>query len=127
MPLGRFSISLAVTDLTKSKAFYEGLGFETVHDMSDIGYCILKHGEHCIGLFQGMFKENILTFNPGWDQNAKPVKQFDDIRELQETFLAAGLDLTKAAKPDGTGPDHVILTDPDGNKVMLDQHVPRRH
>lgn len=125
MALGAFSISLSVKDLNASMRFYEALGFETFHDLSEHGYAILKNGEAVIGLFQGMFEGNILTLNPGWDQNAQPVENFEDIRDIQTRLQAAGLELDTSADPDGTGPASLTLKDPDGNAILIDQHVDR--
>ena len=125
MSLGAFSISLSVKDLQASIAFYKTLGFDTFHDMSDHGYAILKNGDANIGLFQGMFTGNILTLNPGWNQSAQPVETFEDIRDIQTRLQAAGLDLTTTADPNSTGPASLTLTDPDGNAILIDQHVDR--
>lgn len=121
--LGCFSVSLSVKDLNASVAFYTALGFEMFHDHTAQNYCIMKNGDHVIGLFQGMFEGNILTFNPGWDQNAQKVDAFEDIRDMQLRLKKAGISLIKEAAPDGQGPDHILLTDPDGNTIMFDQHV----
>jgi catechol 2,3-dioxygenase-like lactoylglutathione lyase family enzyme len=125
MELGAFSVSLAVKDLRASRGFYEKLGFTTMGGDAAQGWLILKNGSTVIGLFQGMFEGNILTFNPGWDQGANAVPAFTDVREIQASLDAAGVEITTRAEPDGTGPAHIILSDPDGNVVMLDQHVPR--
>ena len=122
MKLGAFSISLSVKDLAKSKTFDEALGFQSFAGAEDHGYLILKNADHLVGIFQGMFEGNILTFNPGWDQNAQPTATFTDVRELQAQLKAAGLDLDQEADPSGSGPAHFILRDPDGNTIMLDQH-----
>lgn len=122
MKLGAFSISLAVKDIHASKAFYENLGFETMGGNIDQKWLILKNGDAIIGLFQGMFTNNILTFNPGWDQNAKNFDPFDDVRDIQKHLKSKGLALTTEADETTTGPAHLILSDPDGNVVMLDQH-----
>ena len=124
MTLGNFSVSLAVKDLAASRKFYETLGFEVFHDQSAHNWMILKSGPAIIGLFQGMFEDNILTFNPGWDANGEPTgKPFEDVREMQKRLKAAGITLTKEADPDGTGPDSITMLDPDGNPVLIDQHV----
>ena len=123
MELGAFSVSLAVKDLQASRAFYEKLGFSAMGGDAAQGWLILKNGSTVIGLFQGMFEKNILTFNPGWDQAAQPLASFTDVREIQASLDAEGADITTRADPDTTGPAHIILSDPDGNVVMLDQHV----
>lgn len=123
MELGAFSVSLAVKDLQASRAFYEKLGFSAMGGDASQGWLILKNGSTVIGLFQGMFDRNILTFNPGWDQSAQPLASFTDVREIQASLEAEGVDITTRADPDTTGPAHIILSDPDGNVVMLDQHV----
>ncbi|MBZ4038038.1 VOC family protein [Novilysobacter selenitireducens] len=123
MELGAFSVSLAVKDLQASRAFYEKLGFSAMGGDAAQGWLILKNGSTVIGLFQGMFEKNILTFNPGWDQAAQPLASFTDVREIQASLDAEGVDITTRADPDTTGPAHIILSDPDGNVVMLDQHV----
>lgn len=122
MKLGAFSISLSVKDIHASKAFYENLGFETMGGNIDQNWLILKNGDAIIGLFQGMFPNNIITFNPGWDQNAKPFDPFDDVRAIQKDLKSKGVTLTTEADETTTGPAHLIVTDPDGNVVMLDQH-----
>ena len=123
MQLGAFSVSLAVKDLDASKSFYENLGFTTMGGDQANGWLILKSGSTVIGLFQGMFEDNILTFNPGWDQNAQPLDSFTDVREIQESLEDHGIEITTRADPDSTGPAHIVLSDPDGNVIMLDQHV----
>ena len=123
MELGAFSVSLAVKNLQASRAFYETLGFSAMGGDAAQGWLILKNGSTVIGLFQGMFEKNILTFNPGWDQAAQPLASFTDLRRIQATLDAEGVDITTRADPDTTGPAHIILSDPDGNVVMLDQHV----
>lgn len=122
MKLGAFSVSLAVKDLQASKAFYEKLGFSTLGGDASHGWLILKNGDVVIGLFQGMFEKNILTFNPGWDQNAKNVDDFTDVRELQRQLKAKGVTFTVEADEKTTGPGHCITADPDGNVIMFDQH-----
>ena len=122
MNLGAFSISLAVKDLQASKAFYQKFGF-TVFGGNDQNWLILKNGSHVIGLFQGMFERNTLTFNPGWDADAKPVPGAPDIREIQRQVKAAGLQLTIEADETTTGPAHFVAVDPDGNPVLFDQHL----
>ena len=123
MDIGAFSISLAVKDLEASRAFYEKLGFTRKGGDPAQGWLILKNGSAVIGLFHGMFEGNILTFNPGWDQDANPLPGFTDVRQIQCALEADGVQLTTRADPEGTGPAHIVLSDPDGNVVMLDQHV----
>ena len=122
MELGAFSISLAVKDLQASKAFYEKLGFQHFGGDSK-NWEILKNGDHIIGLFQGMFDKNILTFNPGWDQNAQKLESFTDVRELQRQLKAQGVQFQTEADESTTGPASFIAVDPDGNPVLFDQHV----
>ena len=123
MHLGCFSISLSVKDLAASRAFYEKLGFEAFHDASEHNYMILKMGDHVIGLFQGMFEGNILTFNPGWDQSAQPLEDFMDVRAVQKHLRDAGLALIREADEESEGPASITLIDPDGNAILIDQHV----
>jgi catechol 2,3-dioxygenase-like lactoylglutathione lyase family enzyme len=123
MELGAFSISLAVKDIHASKAFYEKLGFEVFGGELAENWLILKNGATVIGLFQGMFDSNILTFNPGWDQNAQKLDSFTDVRELQRQLKAQGVDLVSEAEEDTTGPASFTLMDPDGNPILVDQHV----
>jgi len=123
MNLGAFSISLAVKDLKASKAFYEKLGFQSFGGDIAHNWLILKNGAHIIGLFQGMFDKNILTFNPGWDQNAQAVAGFTDVRELQRTLKAQGVQFQSEADEKTTGPASFVVADPDGNPVLVDQHV----
>ncbi|MEM6381688.1 MAG: VOC family protein [Pseudomonadota bacterium] len=123
MHLGAFSISLPVQDLAKSKAFYEALGFETMGDYSDQGWIILKSGDTIIGLFKGMFEKPMLTFNPGWDQSAKPLESFTDIRDVQAHLKAQGIALDSEVEDGSTGPASVLITDPDGNPILIDQHI----
>ena len=123
MELGAFSISLAVKDIEVSKAFYEKLGFKVfVGDVSQ-NWLILKNGEHAIGLFQGMFERNTLTFNPGWDSNAQMLDAFTDVRELQNRLKAQGVELMSEADESTTGPASFMVMDPDGNPILVDQHV----
>ena len=124
MSLGAFSISLAVADLTRARAFYETLGFAPIEGAGGEGWQMMRCGPATIGLFQGMFEGNILTFNPGWVSEEEGAGPFEDVRAIQSRLEAAGLTLDTRADPGGTGPAHVILTDPDGNTIMLDQHVP---
>lgn len=120
--LGAFSISLAVKDIEASKTFYETLGFSKMGGDQSQGWLILKNGPTIIGLFQGMFEKNCLTFNPGWDQDAKNVEKFEDVRALQKRLSAAGLDVGELIDAASEGPAHFTLTDPDGNPVLIDQH-----
>ena len=122
MELGAFSVSLAVKDIHASVAFYEKLGFVMYHDSTEQKWAILKNGDHIIGLFEGMFDKNILTFNPGWDQDAKPVDPFTDVREIEKRLEAAGLKLTQKTEGSGSGPASITLEDPDGNPILIDQH-----
>jgi catechol 2,3-dioxygenase-like lactoylglutathione lyase family enzyme len=122
MNLGAFSVSLSVKDLQVSKEFYTALGFEEMGGSAEHGYLILKNGDHIIGLFQGMFEGNILTFNPGWDQNAQETAEFTDVRALQATLKDKGIALTSEADPASTGPASFTLADPDGNVILIDQH-----
>ena len=122
MQLGAFSISLSVKDLAASKAFYEALGFTAMGDYSEQGWMILKNGDTIIGLFKGMFEGNMLTFNPGWDQNATETNPFDDVRSIQKALKEAGVAIEKETDPDGSGPADIILKDPDGNVILIDQH-----
>ena len=120
---GAFSISLTVKDIEASKAFYEKLGFKVFGGDISQNWLILKNGDHVIGLFQGMFERNILTFNPGWDQNAQKLDSFTDVRELQRQLKAQGVELASEADENTTGPASFIVMDPDGNPVLVDQHV----
>jgi lactoylglutathione lyase len=123
MELGAFSISLAVKDIKASKAFYEKLGFKVFGGDISQNWLILKNGEHIIGLFQGMFEKNMLTFNPGWDQDAQKLDTFTDARELQRQLKAQGLELMSEADESTTGPASFMVMDPDGNPILVDQHV----
>ena len=123
MELGAFSISLAVKDLQRSRQFYDKLGFTQFAGDPAHNWVILKNGHRVIGLFQGMFDKNMLTFNPGWDSNGKKVDAFTDVRELQKRLKSAGVALTKTADESTTGPEHFMLVDPDGNPILVDQHV----
>lgn len=122
MHLGAFSVSLAVKDLTASRAFYEAIGFETLGGDPDAGWLMLKSGDTVLGLFQGMLEKNTLTFNPGWDQSAQFLEDFMDVRAIQANLQSKGLTLDVETDPAGTGPAHIMLTDPDGNPVLIDQH-----
>ena len=123
MQLGAFSISLAVKDIHASKAFYEKLGFTTFGGEIEQNWLILKNGDTVIGLFQGMFEENILTFNPGWDQDAQAVESYTDVRELQRQLKDQGVAFASEADESTTGPASFVVVDPDGNPVLFDQHV----
>lgn len=123
MKLGAFSISLSVKDLQVSKAFYQNLGFEVYAGQEEKNYLILKNESSIIGLFQGMFEGNILTFNPGWDHNANKLEEFDDVREIQKHLKSKGISLNREADESSSGPASVVVIDPDGNVVLLDQHV----
>lgn len=125
LPLGAFSISLAVKDLSASRSFYEELGFQAVGGESAQGWQILRNGTTTIGLFQGMFEGNLLTFNPGWSVDGQHPEQFLDVREIQAKLEGAGATLATRAEPGGAGPASITLVDPDGNVVLIDQHVPR--
>jgi catechol 2,3-dioxygenase-like lactoylglutathione lyase family enzyme len=122
MKLGAFSISLAVKDIHQSKDFYERLGFSKLGGNIEQKWLILKNGNAVIGLFEGMFENNIITFNPGWDENGANLESFDDVRVIQEHLKNAGIALSAEADPHGTGPAHITLTDPDGNAILIDQH-----
>ncbi|MGD9028743.1 MAG: VOC family protein [Anaerolineae bacterium] len=126
MDLGAFSISLAVNDIEASRAFYEKLGFQVVGGDASQNWLILRNGDHTIGLFQGMFEKNILTFNPGWDKNGAPVDTFTDVRDLQRQLKAQGAELLTEADESSTGPASFVVVDPDGNQILFDQHVPRQ-
>jgi lactoylglutathione lyase len=123
MDLGAFSISLAVKDLAASKSFYEKFGFTAFAGHASQHWLIMKNGDHVIGLFQGMFDRNILTFNPGWDQNAQALASFTDVRELQRLLKAQGVPLVNEADERTTGPASLVAVDPDGNPILVDQHV----
>ncbi|MES3033839.1 MAG: VOC family protein [Gemmatimonadota bacterium] len=123
MHLGNFSVSLAVKDLQASKAFYEKLGFTPFGGDEAQHWLILKNGPHAIGLFQGMFPQNLLTFNPGWDSDAQRLAVFTDVREIQRQLRAAGVPLVVEADESTSGPASMMVVDPDGNQILLDQHV----
>jgi lactoylglutathione lyase len=123
MQLGNFSVSLAVKDIAVSRAFYEKLGFTVWGGEQEKNWLILKNGSTVIGLFQGMFENNILTFNPGWDSDAKQLPEFTDIRDLQRGLKGQGVPLLSEADETTTGPASFMLTDPDGNQILVDQHV----
>lgn len=124
MRLGNFSVSLAVKDLAASRQFYEKLGFRVVFG-DGVKFSILQNETSTIGLFQGMFDKNILTFNPGWDRNMAALPEYDDVRDIQRTLTGQGLTLATKADESGTGPASFTLSDPDGNQIFIDQHVPR--
>jgi len=123
MNLGNFSISLAVKDIEASRTFYEALGFKALMGDAAQGWLILKNGDHVIGLFRGMFEKNMLTFNPGWDSNATALADFTDVRELQRRLKAEGIALATEADETTTGPASFMVIDPDGNPILIDQHV----
>lgn len=122
MDLGNFSVSLAVKDIEASRSFYEKFGFKVFMGNAAQKWLILKNGDHVIGLFQGMFEKNILTFNPGWDSNAQNLPAFTDVRELQRQLKAKGVKLQREADENSTGPASFIAVDPDGNQILVDQH-----
>jgi catechol 2,3-dioxygenase-like lactoylglutathione lyase family enzyme len=123
MELGCFSVSLAVKDIAKSRAFYEQLGFSVIHGDQAQNWLIMANGSSKIGLFQGMFEHNILTFNPGWGPNGEALERFDDVRDIQRRLKACGTTFDTEADEASSGPAHCVLRDPDGNLIMLDQHV----
>ena len=123
MNLGAFSISLAVKDIGASRVFYEKFGFKPVMGDTSQNWLILRNGDHVIGLFQGMFEKNIITFNPGWDQDAQSLDAFTDVRELQRQLKAQGVELQSEADENSTGPASFMAVDPDGNTILVDQHI----
>ena len=123
MELGNFSVSLAVKDIAASKAFYEKFGFTVFMGNAAQKWLILKNGEHVIGLFQGMFEKNALTFNPGWDSNGQKLATYTDVRELQRSLKAQGVQLQTEADESTSGPASFMALDPDGNPILVDQHV----
>jgi lactoylglutathione lyase len=123
MNLGAFSVSLAVRDIAVSRSFYEKLGFQVFGGDAAQNWLIMKNGDHIIGLFRGMFEQNILTFNPGWDQNGNRLDSFTDVRQLQQELKAQGLSIVNEADESTTGPASFIVIDPDGNPILIDQHV----
>jgi predicted enzyme related to lactoylglutathione lyase len=123
MELGAFSISLAVKDIEASKTFYEKFGYKPFAGNAAQRWLILKNGPHVIGLFQGMFEKNMLTFNPGWDSNASKLDTFTDVRDLQRKLKAQGVQLTTEADESSKGPASFLVIDPDGNPILVDQHV----
>lgn len=124
MRLGNFSVSLAVKDIHRSRAFYEKLGFRAVTGDAAKNWLILQNETCTIGLFQGMFEKNTLTFNPGWDRASNTLPDFDDVRDIQKSLKMQGLDLQLQADESSTGPASLLLLDPDGNPILVDQHVP---
>ncbi|MCH7398289.1 VOC family protein [Belliella sp. DSM 107340] len=122
MKLGAFSISLSVKDLKTSKEFYEKLGFAVFAGDFEKNYLIMKNENSLIGLFQGMFENNILTFNPGWDENAQEINEFDDVREIQSHLKKYNISLSSEVDQNTKGPGSIMLTDPDGNVILIDQH-----
>lgn len=123
MKLGAFSISLAVKDINKSKVFYETLGFSVFAGQLEKNYLIMKNGNSLIGLFQGMFENNILTFNPGWDENANTIDDFDDVRTIQQHLKENHIKLEQEADESTSGPASMVFFDPDGNTILIDQHI----
>ncbi len=123
MKLGAFSVSLNVKDLETSKSFYMKLGFHVFGGDAAQNWLIMKNEDHIIGLFQGMFGKNILTFNPGWDQNANTLDSFTDVRDLQRELKRQGLRIENESDESGKGPASFMVTDPDGNPILIDQHV----
>ena len=123
MELGAFSVSLAVKDLEASKLFYEKLGFTVFAGDQAQNWLIMKNSDHAIGLFQGMFDKNILTFNPGWNSDAQPLGEFTDVRELQRQLKARGVNIISEADESSAGPASFMMVDPDGNTILVDQHV----
>jgi len=122
MDLGAFSVSLSVKDLTASRKFYEKLGFVVAGGNESENWLILKNGDHVLGLFHGMFDQNLLTFNPGWNQNGQEVDSFTDIRDLQQQLVNNGIKPEKTVDGTDAGPGSILLTDPDGNPILIDQH-----
>lgn len=122
MKLGAFSVSLSVKDIHLSKSFYENLGFEVMGGNIDQNWLIMKNESCIIGLFQGMFEKNILTFNPGWDQNAENLETFTDVRDLQKNLKAKGISMLSEADETSEGPASFTIEDPDGNTILVDQH-----
>ncbi len=123
MELGAFSVSLAVKNIAASKLFYEKLGFTVFAGDQSQNWLIMKNGDHAIGLFQGMFDKNILTFNPGWNSDAQALETFTDVRDLQRQLKARGVELISEANESSTGPASFMVVDPDGNTILVDQHV----
>jgi catechol 2,3-dioxygenase-like lactoylglutathione lyase family enzyme len=127
MRLGNFSVSLTVKDIARSREFYEKLGFHVILGDQKKNWLILQNETSTIGLFQGMFNKNTMTFNPGWDRSATTLPEFDDVRDIQRKLKERGLTLASAADDSSTGPASLMVLDPDGNPILIDQHVPRPH
>lgn len=125
MELGNFSVSLAVKDLTISKAFYEKLGFKPFGGEASQGWLIMQNATSTIGLFQGMFENNLMTFNPGWTRSCEALEKFDDVRDVQRALEAQGIEIQTRADESTDGPASLVLVDPDGNAILVDQHVPK--
>jgi predicted lactoylglutathione lyase len=123
MNLGTLSLSLAVKEIEVSRAFYEKLGFITVGGDASQNWLIIRNNQHTIGLFQGMFEKNVITFNPGWDAQCEPLESFTDIRDIQKRLKASGVDLLEEVDESTTGPASCMLFDPDGNPILIDQHI----
>ncbi|MCB0381943.1 MAG: VOC family protein [Psychroserpens sp.] len=123
MTLGAFSVSLSVKNIQASKTFYETLGFSVFAGDIDRHYLIMKNGDSIIGLFQGMFEQNILTFNPGWDQDAKTLDKFDDVRDIQKHLKSNNIEIERETDSNSSGPASIVFYDPDGNTILIDQHV----
>jgi predicted lactoylglutathione lyase len=123
MELGAFSVSLSVNKIEESKVFYQKIGFEIVGGDQSQNWLILKNGDHTIGLFQGMFEGNIMTFNPGWDKNCKTLGSYTDVRELLKEFEAQGVNILQKSIAGESGPSSFSIKDPDGNSILIDQHV----
>jgi catechol 2,3-dioxygenase-like lactoylglutathione lyase family enzyme len=122
MELGAFSVSLSVKDLEASRSFYSNLGFEQIGGDASQNWLILRNGDHVIGLFQGMFERNVLTFNPGWDQACGELDSFDDVRQIQQQLKQNGIEVVNEADESTTGPASCMVIDPDGNPILIDQH-----
>ncbi|NQZ90409.1 MAG: VOC family protein [Colwellia sp.] len=123
MELGAFSVSLSVKDIEESKVFYQKIGFKKIGGEQSQNWLILRNGDHTIGLFQGMFEGNIMTFNPGWDKNCKTLESYTDVRELLKEFEAQGVNIIQKSITGESGPSSVSIQDPDGNSILIDQHV----
>jgi len=123
MELGAFSVSLAVKDIAASRTFYEKLGFSVFGGQQDQHWLIMKNGGTLIGLFEGMFEKNLLTFNPGWDSDARALPEFTDVRDIQRRLRSEGIEPVQPADEATTGPAHLVVVDPDGNQILMDQHV----